>query len=146
MHNAQAPEFFGITTWINTPPLTIASLRGKVVGVEFFTHGCINCVHAAPRMQQIYDQYGPKGFVLIGVHTPEFEQEKDLNAIKAFLIKHHLTFPVAVDNDSVMWRAYENQYWPCLYLIDKQGMVREQHIGEGGYHRIAQDIQHLLSE
>ena len=123
----------------------MASLRGKVVGIEFFTHGCINCVHAAPRMQQIYDQYGPKGFVLIGVHTPEFEHEKDLNAIKGFLMQKHLTFPVAVDNDYAMWRAYDNQYWPALYLIDKEGNIQAHHIGEGGYHRITQDIEHLLN-
>lgn len=120
-------------------------LRGKVVGVEFWTHGCANCVHAAPRMQQLYDTYAAKGFVLVGVHTPELPEEKDMAAVKRFLVQHHITYPVAVDFDEVMWRTYANRYWPTLYLIDRQGMIRERHIGDGGYTRIAQDIEFLLA-
>lgn len=144
--NSLAPEFSGITAWINSAPLTMASLRGHVVALEFWSRGCIHCVRAAPRMQQLVDLYGPKGFVLIGIHTPEVEEEKAIEPIKSFLLQKHLTYPVAVDSDSVMWNAYGNQYWPTLYLIDKQGNMRSQHVGEGGYQRIQHDIEHLLKE
>ena len=140
-----APEFSGIHAWINSAPLTMSQLRGKVVGVEFWTHGCVNCVHAAPRMQQLYDTYAPKGFVLIGVHTPELPAERDMAAVKRFLVQNHITYPIAADFDEVMWRTYANRYWPTLYLIDRQGMIRERHIGDGAYKRIAQDIEHLLA-
>jgi thiol-disulfide isomerase/thioredoxin len=139
-----APEFSGIHTWINSLALTMKELRGKVVGIEFWTHGCSNCVHAAPRMQQIYDTYAKKGFVLIGVHTPEIPEEKNMVGIKRFLLRHHITYPIATDFDEVMWKAYGNRYWPTLYLIDKHGRVRERHIGDGGYARIIQDIEYLL--
>lgn len=146
MEGEIAPELQGITGWLHTNPLTLAALRGKVVGLEFWTHGCSYCVHAAPRMQKLADQYASKGFVLIGVHTPEFEEEKDAVAIKKFLLHSHLTYPVALDHELKTWNAYGNQYWPTLHLIDKQGRLRHTHIGDGGYMRIAQDIEHLLSE
>lgn len=141
-----APEFSGISAWLNTSPLTMASLRGKVVGIAFWSQGCINCIHAVSRLQQLYDQYGSQGFVLIGVHSPESAAENDLNRLKTFLMQKHVTFPVAADADLATWKAFDNQYWPTLYLIDKQGFIREQHIGEGGYHRIAADMVHLLNE
>lgn len=141
-----APELDGATGWLQSQPLTLASLRGHVVGLEFWTHGCSYCVHAAPRMQQLADKYAPQGFKLIGVHTPEFEEEKSVADVKRFLLHTHLTYPVALDHEAKIWNAYGNQYWPTLHLIDKQGRLRHTHIGDGGYSRISQDIEHLLSE
>ncbi len=141
-----APEFAGGTGWIHSSPLTMASLRGKVVAVEFWTHGCSHCVHAAPRLQNIVDEFGSRGFVLIGVHTPEFPEEKDAAAVKGFLMHQHLSYPVVLDHDQVLWKAYGNEYWPTLYLIDKQGYIRATHIGDGGYEKIKQEIEHLLAE
>ena len=143
---SQAPEFTGIVEWIHTNPLRLQDLRGSVIGVEFWTRNCINCVHAAPHLQKLHERFGPHGFVLIGVHSPEFEEEKDINAIKGFLMQNRLTYPVAVDSDLAMWKAYHNRYWPTLYLIDKKGEIRAEHIGEGGYHQIAHEIDHLLKE
>lgn len=140
------PEFSGIDHWINTPPLAMESLRGKVIGIEFWTHSCSNCQRAMPEMQKLYAKYQDKGFVLIGVHSPEFESDKDLEAIEEYASSQKLGFPIAVDNDMIMWNLYSNRYWPTLYLIDKNGQVRERHIGEGGYHRIENDIIHLLDE
>lgn len=141
-----APEFKGITSWINTAPLTMASLRGSVVGIQFWSHSCKNCAAAVPQMQQIVKNFNPKGFVLIGVHSPEHKQDFDNESVKRYILEEHLTYPVATDNDLIMWNAYHNMYWPTLYLIDKIGRVREGHIGEGGYHRIEHDIRHLLEE
>lgn len=141
-----APELDGLTGWVQSQPLRLEHLRGKVVGIEFWTHGCQYCVHAAPRLQVLYDTYGKQGFVLIGVHTPEFEEEKDIAAIKKFLLHAHLTYPIAIDDDMKVWDAFGNQYWPTLYLIDKTGHVRATHVGDGGYEKIKQDIEHLLAE
>ena len=142
----QAPEFSGVTEWINTNPYTMEELKGKVVAIEFWTHGCHNCRNALPHLQEILEEFGPEGFVLIGIHSPEFKSEKKIASIKKYLIHNNLTLPVAVDNDMKMWKAYGARYWPTLYLIDKQGRIRERHIGEGGYHRIRHDITHLLNE
>lgn len=146
IENKPAPEFEGIAGWIHSSPLTMASLRGHVVAVEFWTHGCSYCVHAAPRLQNLADEFGPRGFVLVGVHTPEFESEKDAAAVKRFLMHAHLSYPVALDHEKKMWEAYGTEYWPTLYLIDKQGLIRATHIGDGGYEKIKQEILHLLAE
>lgn len=146
MTHALAPELDGLTGWLQSPPLKLSGLRGKVVGVEFWTHGCGYCVHAAPRLQQLADKYGPQGFLLIGVHTPEFETEKNIPDIKRFLMHSHITYPIALDHEAAVWRAYGNQYWPTLYLLDKHGRLRFTHVGDGGYSSIAKDIEHLLAE
>lgn len=145
-HYPFAPELEGATNWIHSIPLQMKDLEDKVVAIEFFSYGCGNCQNAMPKMQKIYEKYGKEGFVLIGVHSPEFESEKNPIELKAFLIQNHLTFPVAVDDDMEIWNAYSNQFWPTVYLLDKQGRIRERHIGEGGYHRLEHDIAHLLHE
>ncbi len=141
-----APELDGLTAWVQSQPQRLENLRGQVVGIEFWTHGCSYCVHAAPRLQAMYDTYGKQGFVLIGIHTPEFDEEKDAVAVKKFLLHTHLTYPVALDHDRKVWDAYGTQYWPTLYLIDKTGHIRSTHIGDGGYEKIKQDLEQLLSE
>lgn len=141
-----APELDGLTGWLQSSPLRLADMRGKVVALEFWTHGCSFCVHAAPRIQQIYDQFAQKGLAVVGVHTPEFDSEKDAVAIKKFLLHTHITYPIALDHELAVWNAYGNQYWPTLHLIDKQGIIRHTHVGDGGYSRIIQDIEHLLAE
>lgn len=139
-------SFEGITAWINSGPINLDRLKGKVIGIEFWTHSCGNCDKAMPQMQKIYEKYGPKGFVLIGVHSPELETDKELEAIKAYVLANKLTFPIAVDNDMMTWQVYGQRYWPTLYLVDKQGRIRSRHIGEGGYGRIKREIDHLLNE
>lgn len=141
-----APEFKGITSWINSAPLTMESLRGSVVGIQFWSHSCKNCTVAMPQMQKIAQKFNPQGFTMIGIHSPELKDDFNTESVKKYLVQNHLTFPVAADHDLVMWNAYHNMYWPTLYLIDTLGRVREGHIGEGGYHRIEHDIRHLLEE
>jgi thiol-disulfide isomerase/thioredoxin len=139
-----APDLQGITHWINSGPLSIKQLAGKVVGIEFWTHSCGNCDNAVPEMQKLYEKYSPQGFVLIGVHTPELPTDKEVERIQDYVKRKKLTFPIAVDNDMMTWRAYGQKYWPTLYLIDQEGNVFSRHIGEGGYLRIEKDLLHLL--
>lgn len=139
-----APDLKGINDWIHTNPVSLNNLKGKVVGIAFVSRGCINCRNAMPHFLDLFNKYHGQGFHFIAVHTPEFEAEKDLNSLKSFLMKNHLTFPVAVDNDYQTWTAYNNRYWPTLYLIDKEGYIYSTHVGEGGYQRIEHDIIHLL--
>jgi len=146
MKPQKAPNFEGITEWINSDSIDLSSLKGKVIGIEFWTHSCGNCNNAIPKMQEIYEKYRHQGFVLIGVHSPELETDKNIDAIKAYSEKKKLTFPIAVDNDMMTWQVYGQQYWPTLYLVDKQGNVRARHIGEGGYFAILKDIEQLLEE
>jgi thiol-disulfide isomerase/thioredoxin len=146
MNKTKAPELEGITKWINSDPIRLESLKGKVFGIEFWTHSCGNCNNAIPHMQEIYEKYRSQGFVLIGVHSPELESDKNIDAIKSYCDQKKLTFPIAVDNDMMTWQVYGQQYWPTLYLIDKQGMVRNRHVGEGGYFAIQKEIEHLLEE
>ncbi len=152
--NYPAPEFTGITQWLNNPdgtgkeskPLTLKELRGKVVLVDFWTYTCINCIRTLPFVISWYDKYKDQGFVVIGVHTPEFQFEHDtqnvLNAIKMF----HIHYPVAQDNNYSTWNAYNNEYWPAEYLIDANGNVRHTHFGEGEYDQTEMAIRVLLKE
>ncbi|QJX00225.1 redoxin domain-containing protein [Frigoriglobus tundricola] len=145
-----APEFTGVTEWINTKPLTMADQKGKVLVVHFWTNGCVNCVNNYPRYRAWQDKYkGDKGLVMIGVHTPEFKAEKDVDRIKDRMAKHKLSFAVAVDNDSANWKAWGNRYWPCVYLVDKTGHVRhywEGELGDDGYKAMTRTIDALLAE
>ncbi len=145
--NYPGPEFVGVTKWLNTDaPLTLKELRGKVVLIDFWTYTCINCIRTLPHVTSWYDKYKDKGFVVIGVHTPEFEFEKKsenvLNAIK----QYNIHYPVPQDNDYATWKAYDNRYWPAEYLIDAKGNVRRTHFGEGRYDETEQAIQILLRE
>jgi thiol-disulfide isomerase/thioredoxin len=141
-----APELSN-TTWLNVDaPLRLANLRGKVVLLDMWTFGCINCQHVLPALKGWHDQYADKGLVIIGNHYPEFSYEADLSNLKDAVAKNDIRFAVAQDNDGKTWNAYRNQYWPTMYLIDKNGHIRYVHIGEGNYAETEAAIQNLLSE
>ncbi len=142
----QAPELSGITAWINSDPTTLASLRGKVVLVHFWTFACINCIHVQPYVKAWYDKYAADGFVVIGVHTPELSFERDLGNVRDAVAKDGVTFPVAFDPNFATWNAYSNVYWPAFYFIDKQGVIRHEHFGEGDYDGSEAVIRELLAE
>ncbi len=141
-----APELQNITAWVNSEPLSIAELRGKVVVVDFWTFGCYNCVNTLPYLREWHDKYADDGLVIVGVHSPEFNHEKDLANVQKAVKELGVVWPVAMDNDFSTWRAYENRYWPHLYLADAQGRIRYDHIGEGGYDTTEEWIQRLLKE
>jgi cytochrome c biogenesis protein CcdA/thiol-disulfide isomerase/thioredoxin len=140
----QAPELIGITDWINSQPLTIAQLKGKVVLIDFWTYTCINCIRTLPHVQEWHTQYKDKGLVIIGIHTPEFAFEKNKSHVQDAVKRFNLTYPIALDSDYATWRAYNNHYWPAHYLIDQQGNIVKSYIGEGNYVEIENDICALL--
>ncbi len=139
-----APEFAGIQTWLNSNPRTMASLKGKVVLIDFWTYSCINCVRTLPYVTQWDRTYRDKGLVVIGVHAPEFEFEKDVNNVKQALAAHNIEYPVAIDNKLDTWTTFKNRYWPAHYLIDQQGRVVYTHFGEGHYGETEHNIRYLL--
>ncbi|HKZ62807.1 MAG TPA: thioredoxin family protein [Nitrososphaera sp.] len=141
-----APELTKISGYINTDPVTLEDLRGKVVLVDFWTYSCINCIRTIPYLNAWHEKYKDDGLVIVGVHTPEFEFEKDYNNVKAAVEKFEIQYPVAQDNDKGTWKAYENRYWPRKYLVDNEGYIRYDHIGEGSYAETEKVIQSLLSE
>jgi len=141
-----APEFVGIDGWLNSPPLTIASLRGKVVLVDFWAYSCVNCVRTFPALRAMYDRYHPVGFEIVGVHSPEFSFEKQSANVRAAIDENKLPWPVALDNRMDTWTAYRNHYWPHVYLIDARGKIRFDHIGEGDDDLIQKRIRALLVE
>ena len=141
-----APELTN-TTWLNVDaPLRLANLRGKVVIVEMWTFGCINCQHVMPALKGWHAKYKDAGLVIIGNHFPEFGYEADLSNLKQAIVNDGIQYAVTQDNDGATWQAYHNNYWPALYLIDKQGRIRYVHIGEGQYQETEQNIQALLAE
>lgn len=139
-----APEFTGISHWINSSPLTMAQLRGKVVLVEFWTYDCINCIHVLPHVKQLHERYKDKGLVVVGVHTPEYGHERILGNLEKAVKRFDITYPVAQDNAYGTWNAFGNRYWPALYLIDGNGRIVYRHYGEGDYDATEARIQHLL--
>jgi thiol-disulfide isomerase/thioredoxin len=140
-----APNFTGISNWFNSKPLDIASLRGKVVLVDFWTYGCINCVNTLPHVTELYAKYKDRGLVIVGIHTPEFPFEKSAGNVQAALKRHGIAYPVAQDNESKTWNAYRNQYWPAQYIVDRGGQIVYQHDGEGQYEQMDQLINQLLN-
>ena len=141
-----APELTN-ETWLNTEgPLRMADLGGKVVLLEMWTFGCINCQHVIPALKRWHAQYKDQGFVLIGNHFPEFGYERDLTALKEAVARAGIEYPVAQDNDGSTWAAYQNAYWPTFYLIDKRGHIRYVHVGEGAYEETEANIKALLAE
>jgi cytochrome c biogenesis protein CcdA/thiol-disulfide isomerase/thioredoxin len=143
-----AANFTGIVSWLNTPgdrPLTLAQLRGKVVLVDFWTYSCINCQRALPHVEAWYSDYKKDGFVVVGVHTPEFAFEHVLANVRSAVHSLGVGYPVAVDSNYATWDAYNNEYWPADYLIDPRGRVRVYQYGEGGYSTMETDIRELLS-
>ena len=143
-YNQQLPEFQGISQWLNSNPLSIQDLQGSVVMIQFWTFGCINCQRTLPYVTRWHEQYAAKGLKIIGVHTPEFAFERDVNNIKNAMQKHGINYTVALDNEFKTWKAYGNEYWPHLYLADREGKLRYDHIGEGAYTQTEQTIKQLL--
>ena len=140
------PGLSGATGWINSTPLTAKQLKGKVVLVDFWDYSCINCIRAIPYIRAWADKYKDSGLVVIGVHTPEFDVEKQLPNVQRAVKKFGITYPVALDNDNKIWNAFHNQYWPAHYFIDAKGVVRYEHFGEGEYDQSERWIQELLNE
>lgn len=144
-----APEFSGTQEWFNTPggaPLTMASLRGKVVLIDFWTYSCINCIRTQPYLKALYAKYHDKGLEIVGVHTPEFPFEKDAGNVKDAVESAGLDYPVVQDNDYTVWDSYANQYWPAEYFVDANGKVRYAHFGEGDYDHKEEVVRSLLAE
>jgi thiol-disulfide isomerase/thioredoxin len=125
-----APELIVGGQWLNSPPLKLSAQRGKVVIVNIWVHSCINCHNSLPTLKAWYAKYKDQGLEIIGVHTPEFASDKDLPALRESLKADGVTWPVMQDNASATWKAYNNQYWPAFYLVDKRGVIRETHDGE----------------
>jgi cytochrome c biogenesis protein CcdA/thiol-disulfide isomerase/thioredoxin len=143
----RAPEFTGINNWLNSQsPVTMASLKGKVVLVDFWTYTCINCIRTLPYVTSWYEKYKDQNFVVIGVHTPEFEFEKKTENVQMATVQYKINYPVAQDNDFATWRAYDNHYWPAKYLIDAEGNIRYFHFGEGNYQETEENIRTLIEE
>ena len=140
------PPLTGAVEWLNSPPLTAEGLKGKVVLVDFWTYSCINCLRAIPYVKAWADKYRDQGLVVIGVHAPEFAFEKDVGNVKKAIGDLGIDYPVAIDNDYAIWRAFNNQYWPAHYFIDAKGQIRHHHFGEGEYDQSERVIQQLLAE
>jgi thiol-disulfide isomerase/thioredoxin len=141
-----APEFTGIDKWLNSDPLTLQQLRGKVVLVDFWTYTCINCIDVLPYVKSWNQKYKDQGLVVVGVHTPEYPFERDTDNVQTAIKRLGITFPVAQDNRYATWNAYDNRYWPAFYLVDKQGRVVYTHFGEGDYQQTEAKIKSLLAE
>lgn len=141
-----APNLVGTTAWINSPPLSITNLKGKVILIDFWTYSCINCIRSIPHINAWESAYGNNGLVIIGVHTPEFQFEHNYSNVYAAVQKFDIKYPVALDNDYSTWDAYGNQYWPAEYLIDKNGNVRYVSFGEGDYNQTELVIRALLRD
>ncbi|WP_296714752.1 cytochrome c biogenesis protein DipZ [Rhodoblastus sp.] len=142
----RAPSLAGAVEWLNSPPLSVEGLKGKVVLVDFWTYSCINCLRALPYVRAWAEKYRDQGLVVIGVHAPEFAFEKDPANVKRAVADLGLTYPVAIDNNYAIWRAFDNRYWPAHYFIDAQGRIRHHHFGEGDYEGSEKIIQQLLAE
>jgi thiol-disulfide isomerase/thioredoxin len=140
------PELEGGTAWLNSPALTKAGLRGKVVMIDFWTFGCYNCRNALPYVKEFYSRYRNQGFVVVGVHTPEFPYEKDGSNVARAIRNLGVEYPVVMDNGYAIWKAFQNHYWPAAYLVDSRGRIRYRHFGEGNYDEQQQMIQQLLAE
>jgi thiol-disulfide isomerase/thioredoxin len=142
----KAPEFTQVTGYVNTNPIKLSDFKGKVVLVHFWTYTCINCIHTIPHLNDWYSKYANKGFVIAGVQTPEFEFEKNLDSVKEAVKGFGIKYPVIQDNNYGTWKAYGNKYWPRDYLVDKEGYIRYDHVGEGGYTETEDMIKLLLAE
>jgi cytochrome c biogenesis protein CcdA/thiol-disulfide isomerase/thioredoxin len=140
------PSLSGAVVWLNSPPLTAEGLKGKVVIVDFWTYSCINCQGAIPYVRAWAEKYKDQGLVVIGVHAPEFAFEKRLGNVKQAVHDLKISYPVALDNDYAIWRAFDNQYWPAHYFVDAEGHIRYHHFGEGDYDGSERVIQQLLAE
>ena len=141
-----APEFAGTQEWLNSEPLSLDGLRGRVVLIDFWTYTCVNCIRTLPYLQSWHQRYAEDGLVIVGVHTPEFEFEKRLDNVRQATIDEGVAWPVVQDNEFSVWRSYGNRYWPAKYLIDHTGVIRYRHFGEGKYGETEEEIRKLLGE
>jgi len=142
----QSPALHGVTAWINSPPITEGALRGKVTLIEFWTYTCVNWRRTLPYVRAWADKYQNHGLLVIGVHTPEFSFERDIDNVRRATSALEIAYPVAVDSHYAVWNAFKNQYWPALYVIDSRGHVRHRQFGEGGYQDTERIIQQTLIE
>ncbi|MNH06784.1 Thiol-disulfide oxidoreductase YkuV [compost metagenome] len=140
------PELSGAVQWLNSPPLDREALKGKVVLVDFWTYDCINCRRSLPYVNNWAKRYADQGLVVIGVHTPEYDYENDIDNVRGQVAKLGIEYPVAIDNRYAIWNAFGNQFWPAHYFVDARGQVRFVHFGEGAYDTQEQVIQQLLAE
>ena len=138
------PTFGGATAWLNSDPLGGGQLRGRVIMVDFWTFTCINWMRTAPYRRAWAAAYGEDGLVTVGVHTPEFSFEHDLDAVRREVDRRGIHYPVVVDNDYEIWRSFDNHYWPALYVLDEQGTIRHHHFGEGNYEKSEHVLQQIL--
>ena len=143
---SELPSLGGATEWLNSPPLTTAGLRGKVVLIDVWTYTCINWLRTLPYVRAWAEKYKNQGLVVIGVHSPEFPFEKNVDNVRRAAKEMRVDYPIAIDSDFAIWRALKNEYWPALYIVDAQGRVRHHQFGEGGYEQSERIIQQLLSE
>ena len=141
-----APEFAGTQQWVNSDPFTMASQLGKVVLIDFWTYSCINCIRTLPFLQTWHQRYADEGLVIVGVHTPEFEFEKVYDNVVDATVDMGVAWPVVQDNDYAVWSSYNNRFWPAKYLVDKDGVIRYRHFGEGKYAETEEEIRKLLAE
>jgi len=142
----EAPEFAAVETWLNSAPLTMQGLRGKVVLVDFWTYDCINCARTLPHVTHLHERYASQGLVVVGVHTPEFAFEHETANVRAAIDRLRIHYPVAQDNAYGTWKAYGNHYWPAQYLVDRRGRIVLEHQGEGGYDEMEEAIRRLLAD
>jgi thiol-disulfide isomerase/thioredoxin len=140
-----APNFRGIESWLNSAPLSMSGLRGKVVLVDFWTYSCINCLRTLPYVARWHERYKDQGLAVVGVHTPEFAFERQTSNVQTAIKRFGIRYPVAQDNQYATWKAYENQYWPAVYLIDRTGKIVLKHFGEGRYDEMESAIRTLLA-
>jgi thiol-disulfide isomerase/thioredoxin len=142
----RAPALDGATTWLNSAPLTPNDLRGHVVAYDFWTYTCVNWLRTLPYRRAWAEHYRDQGLIVVGIHTPEFAFERELANVQEEVAVDRLDYPVAIDNDYAIWRAFDNHYWPALYLADANGVIRHHQFGEGGYELAERIIRQLLEE
>jgi thiol-disulfide isomerase/thioredoxin len=142
----ELPSLGGATGWLNSPAVTAAGVRGKVVLIDFWTYTCINWLRTLPYVRAWAEKYKSQGLVVIGVHTPEFAFEKDVDNVRRATKDMRVNYPIAIDSDYAIWRAFKNEYWPALYFVDAQGRIRHHHFGEGEYEKSERIIQQLLAD
>jgi thiol-disulfide isomerase/thioredoxin len=142
-----APEFQDIQGWINSKPLTLKEMVGKVVFLDFWTYGCVNCINTRPHFRRLYQRFSSDGnFVMIGVHTPEFPYERNPENVRKAVIGFDLEYPIALDSGNTTWKLYGNHYWPRQAIIDAEGKIRYEHVGEGNYEEMENKVSELLAE
>lgn len=144
MFEVKAPEFEGIVEWINSEPLSMGGLKGKIVLIDFWTYTCVNCLRTVPYLKKWHEKYSKKGLVIIGVHTPEFDFEKDSSNVRKAVVELGIEYQIAIDSDRKTWTAFNNQCWPAKFLIDRDGIIKFVHFGEGDYNQTEKRIQALL--